>query len=260
MGLVLLIFVLACLAGCIYAQYQMTKKMRTLEASERMMQAFLRNINNELRIPIKVFHKLANTIGKDDLYLSKSEKRNISEQLVYNSNLITTFLDEVMLFTGAEGKGHKLWLESFSPNALCRRCLEANMQSIYHRQSVRLTFKRELSDEFFVKSDRRLVELIVSKLIINACRFTEKGEITVGCTTDERHDTLTIYVKDTGRGIPENRLNNLFTFFEAPSHLQDEAELDLSICQRLASSLAGELIHDGDYLKGTRMLLNLPLR
>jgi len=238
----------------------MSKRMRSLKASERMKQVFLRNVNHEIRVPLKVFHNLAMTIGKDDLYLSKSEKRNISDQLVYNSNLISTFLDEVMLFTGAEEKGHQLWMESFSPNALCRRCLEANMQSIYHRQAVRLSFKRELNDEFFVKSDRHLVELIVSKLIINACRFTEEGEITVGCNTVEHPDQLTIYVKDTGRGIPENRVNNIFTFFEEPDHLYDDAELDLSICQKLAKSLGGNLVHDVEYQKGTRMKLILPLR
>jgi len=236
------------------------RQMRSLKASKRMNQVFLRNINHEIRVPLKVFQNLATTIGKDDLYLSKSEKRNISDQLVYNSNLITTFLDEVMLFTGAELKGHKLWMESFSPNALCRRCLEANMQSIYHRQAVRLSFKRELSDEFFVKSDRHLVELIVSKLVINACRFTEIGEITVGCNTNEHPDNLTIYVKDTGRGIPENRINNIFTFFEEVDNLYDEAELDLSICHKLAKTLGGELQHDIEYQKGTRMKLILPLR
>ncbi len=260
MGFILLVLLSICLVVCVYSLFMLSRQMRSLKTSKRMNQAFLQNINHEIRVPLKVFQNIATTIGKDDLYLSKSEKRNISDQLVYNSNLIKTFLDEVMLFTGAELTGHKLWMESFSPNALCRRCLEANMQSLYHRQAVRLCFKRELNDEFFVKSDRHLVELIVSKLIINACRFTEEGEITIGCNTNEHPDNLTLYVKDTGQGIPEGRINNIFTFFEEPDHLHDEAELDLSICHKLAKTLGGELLHDVDYQKGTRMKLILPLR
>lgn len=82
-------------------------------------------------------------VGKEDLYLSKNEKRNISDQLNYNANLVETLMDEVMMFTESSNEGHQLHIESFSPNALCRRCLEANMYSIYHRQAVKLNFKRE---------------------------------------------------------------------------------------------------------------------
>ena len=134
------------------------------------------------------------------------------------------------------------------------------MKSIFHRAGVKLVFSRKLSDEFFVKSDRHLVELIVNKLIINACRFTESGEVVVGCHTEGRPDCLTIYVKDTGAGIPENRTGNLFTYFEEPDDMKDEAELDLSVCRRLAEKLGGDLIYDDSYQEGTMMLLVLPLR
>ena len=257
---VLVVVLLILLAVAFYALRRMRTEVVSAKKSERMKQVFLMNINHELRVPLKVFKTIAETVGKDDLYLSKNEKRNLSDQMLYNANLIGTLLDEVMMFTGSAESGHQLWMESFSPNALCRRCLEANMQSIYHRQAVRLTFKRELSDEFFVKSDRHLVELIVNKLVINACKFTENGEITVGCNTTLRHDCLTIYVSDTGCGIPENRRGNLFTYFDKPDDLQDEAELDLSICRRVADNLGGELVYDEAYKNGTRLLLILPLR
>ena len=90
---------------------------------ERMKITFLRNINHEIRVPLKSFRTMAATMAKDDLYLSKSEKRNMSEQLSYNANLIGTLLDEVMMFTEAEDAGHVLSVDSFSPNELCRRCL-----------------------------------------------------------------------------------------------------------------------------------------
>ena len=150
-------------------------------------------------------------ISKDDLYLSKNEKRDITDQLQYNANLIGTFIDEVLVFTEADTTGRQLKEELFSPNGLCVRCLEANMHSIFHRQAVKLNFKRELSDEFFVKSDRHIVEVIVNKLILNSCRFTEEGSITLGCNTSERDGQIVFFVEDTGGGIPENRKNNLYT-------------------------------------------------
>lgn len=262
MGMMYIVIIVLSLAVVVLVVmvFRLRVSMRRARKSERMKQVFLQNIDHEIRVPLKMFQTLADTVGKEDLYLSKNEKRNISEQMVYNSNLIGTLLDEVMMFTGASEFGHKLWMESFSPNALCRRCLEANMQSIYHQKSVRLVFERELSDEFFIKTDRHLVELIVSKLVINACKFTEQGTITIGCNTTTRPDWLAIYVCDTGGGIPENRRNRLFSYFEEPDDLQDEAELDLSICRRVAKNLGGELLYDENYQEGTRMMLILPLR
>lgn len=259
METVLLIILLLLLLGSCVMIWYMRNKMRSARKSERIIQAFLQNINHEIRNPLKVVNGLADTVSKEDLYLSKNEKRNIADQLRYSTSLIGTLMDEVMMFTGADETGHQLKLESFSPNALCRRCLEANLHSIYHRQAVTLKYKRGVDDEFFIKSDIHLVELVVNKLIINACRFTEEGHITAGCSTTEYPDRLAIYVADTGIGIPENRMGSLFSYFERPDDMKDEAELDLSICHRLAEKLGGELLRDAYYTGGTRMVLVLPL-
>lgn len=254
-GLLVVLLLVVC-----WLLYRTMMEVRSLKKMDRMEQAFLQNINHEIRVPLKAIKSLAATVGQEDLYLSKNEKRNISDQMVYNSNLVSTLIDEVVMFSNAQEPGVTLKMESFSPNALCRRCLEANVLNIYHRQAVKMLFRRELNDEFFVQSDRHLVELIINKLVVNACRFTEQGEVSVGCNVEEFPDCLTISVTDTGVGIPENRIGNLFSFFEEPDDVNDEAELDLSICSKLAEKLGGKLLHDSNRKKGTRMMLVLPLR
>jgi len=244
----------------LYLYRKVKRDFKVIRKNDRMKQAFLTNVSHEIRTPLKVVNELAAIVAKDDLYLSKNEKRNIADQLRYNASLISTLLDEVMEFSDNEAEGHHLKDDSFSPNALCRRCLEANMYSVHHQQDVKLSFKRELSDEYFVKSDRHVVELILNKLIVNACRFTEKGSITVGCNTGERIGMLTVFVSDTGVGIPENRMSRLFSWFESPTGMMDDAELDLSICRRLAEKLGGELAIDANYTTGTRVMLLLPLK
>ena len=235
-------------------------RLNKVRKNDRMKRAFLNNVGREVRIPLKSVIEMADIVAKEDLYLSKNEKREIADQLQYNANLISTFIDEVLVFTEADTDVRQVTEEQISPNAVCLRCMEANMHSIYHRQAVKLQFKRELSDEFFVKSDRHLIEVIINKLILNSCRFTEEGSVTLGCNTTENVRQITFFVEDTGGGIPENRKKNLYTWFEDPEDMADEAELDLSICQRLARKLGGVLEHDETYVKGTRMLLILPLK
>ncbi|MBQ7419633.1 MAG: HAMP domain-containing histidine kinase [Prevotella sp.] len=260
MVILVIILVLALLACLVYVN-AVSCKMKAIRKADRMKQAFLLNINHEIRTPLKSLAGLSDMVSKEDLYLSKNDKRNIADQMRYSANLIGTLIDEVMMFSDCSQQGHTLTFESFSPNALCRRCLEGNMNSIYHRQAVQLNFKRELSDEYFVRNDRHLVELIINKLVLNACRFTEEGEVLVGCNTSEQIGRLTIFVEDTGEGVPEHRLNNLFSWFEEPDDMNDEAELDLSICHRVAEQIGGTLYMDSHYQRrGTRMVLTLPIR
>ena len=257
---VILIILAVALIACVVSLCMVGRQLAKVRKYDRMKRAFLNNVSREIRTPLKSVIEMAAVLAKEDLYLSKDEKRNIADQLQYNANLIGTFIDEVLVFTEADTVGHQVKEDTFSPNGLCVRCLEANMHSIFHRQAVKLTFKRELSDEFFVKSDRHLIEVIINKLILNSCRFTEEGSITLGCNTTENVRQITFFVEDTGGGIPENREKNLYTWFEDPEDMADEAELDLSICQRLARKLGGVLEHDEMYVKGTRMLLVLPLK
>ena len=256
---VIIVVLSVALLLAVYRLWRNRSVLSKLRKGDRMKMAFLNNISHEIRTPLKSVHEMADVVAKPDLYLSKNEKLDIADQLHYNANLISTLLDEVLVFTDADAAGHQLKFEMFSPNALCRRCLEANMHSIYHREAVKLSFKRELNDEFFVKSDRHMVELILNKLILNACRFTEKGEIVAGCNVSEQVGRLTIYVSDTGMGIPENRLDSLFSWFEAPDDMRDEAELDLSICQKMAQKLGGSLRVEPNPRQGTRIMLVLPL-
>lgn len=257
---VILIILAVALIACVVSLCMVGRQLAKVRKYDRMKRAFLNNVSREIRTPLKSVIEMAAVLAKEDLYLSKDEKRNIADQLQYNANLIGTFIDEVLVFTEADTVGHQVKEDTFSPNGLCVRCLEANMHSIFHRQAVKLTFKRELSDEFFVKSDRHLIEVIINKLILNSCRFTEEGSVTLGCNTTENVRQITFFVEDTGGGIPENRKKNLYTWFEDPEDMADEAELDLSICQRLARKLGGVLEHDETYVKGTRMLLVLPLK
>ncbi len=257
----ILILVLAvALIVVLYLYNKVRKELQSTRKNSSMLRAFLNNFSQEIRTPINAVDHAADVLSKDGLYLSKNEKSNIGDQLHYNAGLINTLLSEVMIFCDDDSPGHQLKDEMFSPNALCRRCLQANLNNVYHRDHVKMQFNRELSDEFFIKSDRHVVELILNKLLLNACRFTEEGDVTMGCNTTENPGSLTLFVSDTGAGIPEQRKENIFSWFDAPDDMMDEAELDLSICQRLAMKLGGELMVDPLREKGTRIILVLPLK
>lgn len=260
MEILLICILVIALVAMLYLYNKVRVELKSTKKCDYMMRAFLQNISSEIRSPLKVINKIADVVSKPDLYLSKNEKSDMGDQLHYNAGVIISLLNEVMVFTDADSNHYRLKDEVFSPNALCRRSLEANQNNVYRRENVKLHFMHELSDEFFIKSDRHVVDLIVNKLILNACRFTEEGDVTVGCNTSENPGWLTVFVSDTGKGIPAQRRENIFTWFDTPEDMFDAAELDLSICMKLANKLGGELQLDQMHQRGTRVLLLLPIK
>lgn len=256
MIIVVLIFIIIAMACLIRMQAQ-GRQLREYEKSDKMKSVFLKALSREIRTPLHSVSGLAEIISKEDLYLSKSEKRNISDQIKYNTGIISTLLDEVTIASGSSS-GHKLEDERFSPNQVCQRCIDANR--VILQEGVKLVFRRDAGDGLFVSADLHIIELVLNKLISSACKFTHQGEIAVGCHYEEIQHLLTFYVQDTGVGIPEQRKDQLFGWFDNPSSLTDEIEFDLSIAQRLANKIGGIVRQDDTYSNGTCMLFTVPVR
>lgn len=254
---VIVILVVICLALVVWLK-AVYMQLYGIRRADKLKAAFIKAIARELRTPLHSVSGLAEVIAKEDLYLSKGEKRNISEQILYNARMISTLLDEVSIYSEDGSRGHQLEDERFSPNRLCQACIDANLPCV--NQGVRLMFDRSLGDEFFVSADRHMVELVLNKLVYCACRFTKQGEICVGCRCDETRRQLTFFVQDTGGGIPEDRKASMFRWFDDPDIMAEETEFDLSIAQRLASKIGGYLRYDETYTRGTRMEFVLPVR
>lgn len=254
---VVIILIVICLALVLRLKAVQTQ-LSDLHRSDNLKAAFIRSMAREIRTPLHSVSGLAEVISKEDLYLSKGEKRNISEQIQYNARMISTLLDEVSIYSEDGSRGHQLEDERFSPNRLCQACIDANLPCM--AKGVRLSFVHELGDEFFVSADRHMVELVLNKLLYCACRFTKQGEISVGCHCDDTRHQLTFYVQDTGGGIPEARKAYVFRWFENPDVMAEETEFDLSVAQRLASKIGGYLRYDETYTRGTRMEFVLPVR
>ena len=257
MVVVLVILIIVCLALVLWGRAQQVK-LAEMQKSRSVRTAFLKGLIREVRTHLHSVGGLSEIISKDDLYLSKSEKRHITTQIKYNTSLISTLLDELSILSDVHG-GHQLKDERFSPNILCERCIDANLPSVH--EGVRLTLTRELSDSYSVEADYHIIELIINKLVACSCQFTMKGDITLGCHLGESPNLLVFYVQDTGgTTIPEDRKASIFDWFDNPDENCEPTEFDLSVAQRLAEKVGGYLRYDEQWTRGTRMEFTLPVR
>ena len=259
MVLVLLIvaLIIVCLVLVLRLKQQQTR-VSALYKSDRLKSHFIKAMVHEIRVPLQSVQELAEVMGNQGLFLSKGEKKHMADQINYHANMMATLLDEVQIYSTDNTGGHELRDERFSPNRLCERCIDANLNHV--KKGVKLKFGQETGQGVFVSSDLHIVELVLNKLVVLACKFTMKGEITVSCTYDEATHRLTFVVQDTGGGIPEARQDAMFKWYNDPEDMYDETEIDLSVSQRLASKLGGYLHWDDTYKNGTRMEFILPVR
>jgi PAS domain S-box-containing protein len=110
------------------------------------------------------------------------------------------------------------------------------------------------------RADRERVVQILTNLLTNAVKFTEAGSITVGWSADDR--TVRIDVRDTGRGIPAEKLASVFEPFVQAGRSAEERQqgvgLGLAISRELARAMGGDLTVESAIAKGSTFTLTLP--
>lgn len=251
--IVLLIIIILLLTSYLFVLHRLWSK---LNRRQRMRQYFIYNVSKQIRQPLAHLAKIGDIVADEHLYISKTEKRDIAEQTRRYVDMVGCLLDEVAIFMDPHQQSYVLSTQKFSPNLLCRRCMALMDQ----KEGLQLQFNKELSDEVFVTTDPHLLEMILVKLLQLSMRFTQQGQVTVGCSLTANHSRLVLTVQDTGVGIPQERRSKLFNWFDEPDGMYDEAELDLSIAQRLVNRIGGQLIHDGTCLQGTKMVVMIPVK
>ena len=81
---------------------------------------------------------------------------------------------------------------------------------------------------------------MITNFINNAIKFTSHGSITVGYEIISE-DRIKIYVRDTGVGIPQEKLGNIFDRFVKLNNFAQGTGLGLSICKSIVSQMGGEI-------------------
>ncbi len=110
------------------------------------------------------------------------------------------------------------------------------------------------------QTDRIKLESIISNLIKNAIKYSTEGSIESGCHLEE--DNMVFYVKDTGTGIPPEKIDHIFDRFvqgdNTLSHPQEGSGLGLSIAKAYIEMLKGEISVESKPGKGSNFIFSIP--
>jgi|GEM_PF-1098061 len=230
------------------------------EQSDRLKTSFLNNISHEVRTPLNGILGFAEIMSQPD-DLSEEEKKLSHSMLLESSdrllNTITNYMDISLIASGNMIVNRK----DFVPGQIMKELLGKYMTICSGRKLELLLKMPEHSDRLSINSDPEIISKIMSHLLNNAIKYTEKGSIQYGFTI--RENELEFFVKDTGIGIGKESFKRIFEHFikedRGPLKITEGSGLGLSISTGLVVLLGGKIWVESEKRKGSCFYFTIPV-
>lgn len=237
-----------------------------LEAANEEIQ---RIMNQRERLLLTITHDIkapaASISGFIDLmkdYVSNPQGleclQNIKNSAAHLSHLVASLLDYHQLENGLM----KVQPTSFSPAQLVAESVEG-MKLRAEEKGLEISFECKMKGMEYFRADAFRIRQILDNLVSNAIKYTDRGSVTIQAQVSEilGKPTLTLSVKDTGKGMTDEEKQKVFQAFTRLKSAQgiEGTGLGLSITQELVSLLGGEIILHSILGKGSTFIVTIPI-
>lgn len=251
-----LLFVLCCLLGYIsYSRHRYGQQLKVAkekaEEADRMKSAFLANMNHEIRTPLNAIVGFSQVlVDEDDL----ETRQEYAEIIQSNNELLQRLIADVLDISKIESNTMAL--------TYAEHDLPVLMKEIYN--VIRLRMPEEVDLELnecppqLFYTDRNRLTQILTNLLTNAIKHTEKGFIRFGYQVTATD--IIFSVEDSGEGIPEDKLEKIFSRFVQLNDWSKGVGLGLAICKGLITQMGGTISVSSVFGEGSTFTVVLPLK
>lgn len=233
---------------------EVMKQSLRAEESEKMKTAFIDSMCHEIRTPLNAIN------GFTDLYFSEgvdeSTRGEFQMQIQENTYRLTGLLDTMLELSKLVSSDEALPAEPTDVYAICAQQVEA-LKERNIKKGVECTFRGVPSLCTFY-SNSFYFSKVVSHLLDNAIKFTQKGEIILSCLPNVEKRVMEISVTDTGIGISPDKQEWVFERFTKVDAFVPGTGLGLYLCRLIINKLGGTIKIDSTYTSGCRIVIELP--
>lgn len=219
----------------------------------------LANISHELRTPISYLKGYAQLINSHQ-YRDDKELENYSGIIEKESDRLAKLIQELFELSKMEEGQINLYMQSIDIEDMIESVLQ-KVKLKAMKKNIHLVFNIDQELPLII-SDGSRVEQIILNLMENAINYTEAGEIVV--TATYLKNSITVSIKDTGVGIPDEDIPFIFDRFyrveKSRSREMGGTGLGLAIVSELVKQLQGSITVETELGKGTEFLLSLPIK
>lgn len=254
---------IATMAIVLYSVFQARLSMRRqlraaqeeAQTASRLKSALLANMSHEVRTPLTSILGFAEMIADAD----PENPEALAGSIRKSGRRLLDTLDSVLRVSRLEAGEVELDPESLDVTEVVADRVQA-FESMAEQNDVELVFDGP-EESTRARLDPKATKRIIGELVQNAIEFSEAGD-QARVAVRGRSDVVVIAVEDTGVGISEERLDDLFRPFEQESVGRDRTHegtgLGLTVTHRLARLMDGSINVESERGRGTRVVVTLP--
>lgn len=237
------------------ANEQLRAAKKEADRANHAKSEFLSRMSHELRTPMNAILGFAQLLEMEQLTADQLESVG---HISRGGRHLLELINEVLDISRIEAGRMSLSSEPVELAEALRETVEL-VRPLATDREVRLTLP-EVCD-LYVSADRQRLKQVLINLISNSIKYNRTGgSVTLSC--EPRDGRARILIKDTGRGIPAERIHQLFTPFERLGAEQSTIEgtgLGLAVAKRLAEAMQGSIGVESVPEEGSTFWLELPL-
>ena len=219
------------------------------EESDRLKTAFLANMGHEIRTPLNAIVGFADLLPVVE---SEEDRNQLIQEIQNNNHKLLRIIDGLVSMAKIEAGAKSLLMAKVDVNKMLQQMVDT------YQPTTMLAIMTECPlEELPIQTDREKLFEILDNLVQNAVKFTEAGSVTLGY--DVLGDRLRIWVKDTGKGIPEADQERIFERFVKLDEYVPGTGLGLSVAKSHALSLNGSIGVESKVGEGSTFWVELPL-
>ncbi len=216
------------------------------EDANNLKTAFLANMSHEIRTPLNAIVGFSNLLSAAD---TKEEIDEFVGIIETNNSLLLQLINDILDLSKIEAGTLDFNESDFSVNTMLDEIIHMALLKM-ENEHVQLIVSKGLSECIIKAAKSRLMQVIIN-LVNNAMKFTKKGTITVGYDYLKKENQLKFFVKDTGIGIPKDKLKDIFGRFVKLNSFVQGSGLGLSICEMIVHTMGGNIWVESEIEKGT---------
>jgi signal transduction histidine kinase/CheY-like chemotaxis protein len=224
---------------------------KSAELADRGKSTFLAAASHDLRQPLQTLKLLQAALGP---HYPSGEARNLVAEIGQSLDTMTSILSSLLDVNRLESGNLRPLVSEFSLGEIFEP-LAGDFVAPAQEKGLRLRIVRS---ELIIRSDRRMLAEMIRNLLSNAVRYTDRGQILLGCR--RAGDNAQIEVWDSGVGITEDQLPNIFDEYYKGTDGTEQGGfgLGLAIVKRLGEILDHKVEVRSIPGKGTRFFIEVP--
>ena len=228
------------------------------EEGDKLKTAFLHNISHEIRTPMNAIVGFSALLGEPDI--DEKTRKSYIEVIMQSSNHLLSIITDIVDISNIEANLIKTYKNEMSVNAAVKSLCNQYMPKAVEK-NINMAYENGLSEsDALILTDRTKFNQILSNLISNAVKFTEKGNVKISYRLKDNF--LEFSVSDSGIGISPEHHSRIFDRFyqvqNAMEKLYEGTGLGLAISKAYVEHLGGKIWLTSEPGKGTTFFFTIP--